>query len=63
MSSETARATGRKVGTTSSQHGLYALGHTHATMADRRKAGCPLDACAKQRCPNGGPSGLLEGRL
>src|SRR3989344_3797655 len=33
MSNETARATGRKEGTTSSQHGLYILGHTHATMA------------------------------
>ncbi len=26
------RKTGRKVGMTSSQHGPYALGHTHATM-------------------------------
>ncbi len=28
------RKTGRKVGMTSSQHGPYALGHTHATMDD-----------------------------
>ena len=27
------RSTGRKVGMTSSQHGPYILGHTHATMA------------------------------
>src|SRR4030042_4800850 len=26
------RKTGRKAGMTSNQHGLYALGHTHATM-------------------------------
>ena len=31
-SSETARVSGRKVGMTSSQHGPYAWGYTHATM-------------------------------
>ena len=33
LSGATARASGRKVGTTSSQHGLYIQGDTHATMA------------------------------
>src|SRR6476620_12595631 len=31
------RRTGRKVGMTSSQHGLYAWGHTRATMAGTKR--------------------------
>ena len=33
-------SSGRKVGTTSSHHGPYVLGYTHATMADT--TGCEL---------------------
>ena len=34
-SSETARVSGRKVGMTSSQHGPYTWGYTHATMGEQ----------------------------
>ena len=32
------RLSGRKVGTTSSQHGAYAVGHTHPTMANNNES-------------------------
>src|SRR5579871_4220712 len=37
----TAWVTGRKVGTTSSQHGPYALGYKHATMDGRQRDPMP----------------------
>ena len=45
VSHETALARGRKVGTTSNQHGSYALGYTHDTMASTE--GCQIARWSK----------------